>query len=143
MAMPILHAYWQIMDLPHEIIIYIHESFPIKISTHHVIRIKIFDDSLYYYYESSVNVKMANISNFGLCLGNSSLQSICVIVVLVVFLGVCDANSYCKKHKAKQILKLPSKGMIAGKIFFYLNQSIFSNFILCLSELQFSYFSTK
>ena len=92
--------------------------------THHVIRIEIFDDSLYHYYESSVNVKMAKISCFGSYLGNPSLQSIGAIVVLLVLLGVCDANSYCKKHKAKQILKLPSKGMISEKIFFYLNQSI-------------------
>ena len=91
--------------------------------TYHVIRIKIFDDSLSY--EASVNVKMSKNSSFGSCLGKSSVKFICAIIVLLVFLGVCDANSYCKKHKAKQILKLPSKGMIAGKIFFYLNQSIF------------------
>ena len=78
--------------------------------TYHVIRIKIFDDSLSY--EASVNVKMSKNSSFGSCLGKSSVQSICAIIVLFVFLGECDANSYCKKHKAKQILKLPSKGMI-------------------------------
>ena len=88
--------------------------------TYHVIRIKIFDDSLSH--EASVNVKMSKNSSFGSCPGKSSVQSICAIIVLLIFLGACDANSCCKKHKAKQTLKLPSKGMINRKIFFILTK---------------------
>ena len=70
-----------------------------------------------YKYEASANVKMAKNSNFVSCLGNLNSQPMCVIVVLLVFLGVCDANSNTINDEAKQMLKLRSEGMNDKKIF--------------------------
>ena len=68
-------------------------------------------------YEASANVKMAKNSNFELCFGNLNSQPMCVIAVLVVFLGIGDANSNTINDEAKQMLELRSEGMNAKKIF--------------------------